>query len=71
MESLTSIAKKERIFKNFMPIFHWAFISGVGAYNTIHVALGTFQIVFLTNKNFKFLKSICIIIKQNPKCASF
>ena len=28
------------------PIFHWAFISRVGAYKTIHFALGTFQIFF-------------------------
>ena len=27
-------------------IFHWAFLSRVGAYYAIHFALGTFQIFF-------------------------
>ena len=31
---------------SFKPIFHWASISHVQAYNTIHFALGTFQIIF-------------------------
>ena len=46
-----------RVTTSLKPIFHWAFISRVGSYNTIHFALGAFQIFFFTNKNIIFLKA--------------
>ena len=53
------------------PIFHLAFLGRVGVNNANDFALGTFQIFFYNTRNIKFLKSVCIITKQDLKYASF
>ena len=56
---------------NRKPMFHQAFSGRVGASDAIYFALGTLRIFFFTNKDIIFLKDICILIIQNPKCSSF
>ena len=43
----------------------------VGANNAISFCVGNTSKKVVTDENIVFLKNICIIIKQNPKCSSF